>query len=210
VPILSSLLRVRPTKIELIRLRRRLQLARKVHRILRERLTILVNEFLLRSREAYSLRLEASRKLLEFYKRASILYSVYGEKLFQYYSSVIREGSRAIVGEENIAGVKTPTVRLVEPKTIEDKLYPELESLKKESLEILGTLIELGCIEEALRALGVNILRTKRKVNALEYMLIPQIINTIRYLRMKFEEREREEKARLKRVKVVLARRRGG
>ncbi len=207
---MSSLLRIRPTKIELIRLRRRLKLARKVHKILRERLTILVNEFLIRVRDAYRLRVESYKRLAELYRRASILYSVYGENLFRYYESFLSESAKTVVGEENIAGVKTLSTRFIEPEFVENKLFPELNEFREGVKELVNTLIELGCAEEALRSLGINILRTKRKVNALEYMLIPQIINTIRYLRMKFEEREREEKARLKRVKIVLSRRRGG
>jgi len=54
--------------------------------------------------------------------------------------------------------------------------------------------------------LGMEINRTKRITNALEYIIIPSLQATINYLTMKFEERDREEKTRLKRVKVLLAR----
>jgi V/A-type H+/Na+-transporting ATPase subunit D len=50
----------------------------------------------------------------------------------------------------------------------------------------------------------MEINRTKRIVNALEYLVIPELKTTIKYLNMKFEERDREEKSRLKRVKVLL------
>ncbi len=206
---MSSLLRVRPTKIELIRLRKRLQLARKVHRILRERLTILVNEFLVKIREAYALRREVSENLVNVYSRAFLLYSVYGENITRYYSSATREKLRAIVGLENIMGVKTTTVRLEKPEYVEETLIRDLGVFREEAINIIRNIIELGKTEKAIDSLGKEILRTKRKVNALEYTLIPQIWNTIRYLRMKFEEREREEKARLKRVKALLERRRG-
>jgi len=52
----------------------------------------------------------------------------------------------------------------------------------------------------------MEINRTKRITNALEYIVIPGLQVTINYLNMKFEERDREEKARLKRVKVLVAR----
>ncbi len=206
---MSSLLRVRPTKIELIRLRKRLALAKKVHRILRERLTILVNEFLLKVREAFTLRRKISTNIVNVYNKAFLLYSAYGENIVNYYSVNTKKKLKAIVGLENIMGVKTVTVRLEEPEYIETTVIKDLDIFRKECVDIIKDIIELGKAEKAIDALGREILKTKRKVNALEYTLIPQIWNTIRYLRMKFEEREREEKARLKRVKALLERRRG-
>ncbi|MET1159928.1 MAG: V-type ATP synthase subunit D [Thermoprotei archaeon] len=207
--VLSSLLRVRPTKIELIRLRRRLALARKVHRILRERLTILVNEFLTRAREAYRLRLRVNELITRIYSRASMITSIYGSSVFDYYKSVTRKPTTAVVGIENIMGVKTRTAIVKEAEIIEP-LYPGLDTFRREAFELIQLIIDLGRAEQALLALGREIEKTKRKVNALQYLVIPRMENTIRYLMMKFEEREREEKARLKRVKSVLERRRGG
>lgn len=209
VPAMSSLLRIRPTKIELIRLRRRLALAKKVHRILRERLTILVNEFLLRVREAFTIRRKIGTNIMEVYNKSFLLYSVYGENIINYYSTGTKKKLKAIVGLENIMGVKTVTVRIEEPEYIETTVIKDLDDFRKECIGIIKDIIELGKAEKAINALGREILKTKRKVNALEYTLIPQIRNTIKYLRMKFEEREREEKARLKRVKALLERRRG-
>lgn len=209
VPAMSSLLRIRPTKIELIRLRRRLALAKKVHRILRERLTILVNEFLLRVREAFTIRRKIGTNIMEVYNKSFLLYSVYGENIINYYSTGTKKKLKAIVGLENIMGVKTVTVRIEEPEYIETTVIKDLDDFRKECIGIIKDIIELGKAEKAINALGREILKTKRKVNALEYTLIPQIRNTIKYLRIKFEEREREEKARLKRVKALLERRRG-
>ncbi len=59
-------------------------------------------------------------------------------------------------------------------------------------------------LQRSLELLGMEISRTRRIVNALEYVVIPGLQMTIKYLYMKFEERDREEKARLKRVKVLL------
>ena len=60
-------------------------------------------------------------------------------------------------------------------------------------------------LQSSLEILGREINRTKRIVNALEYMIIPSLENTISFLEQKFEERDREEKSRMKRVKVILA-----
>ena len=205
---MSSVIRVRPTKIELIRLRKRLTLARKVHRILRERLTILVNEFFTRLREAYRLRKQMEPELKKAYVYAVAMYSLYGESLLDYYKATTREPLRVIPGVENIMGVKTYAVELVESKSIETGVMRELEEFRKTAEDTIRLLLKLGEADEACINLGKEIKKTKRKVNALEYTLIPQLLNTIKYLRMKFEEREREEKARLKKVKSMLEKKR--
>jgi len=204
----SSLLRVRPTKIELIKLRRRLVLARKVHRILRERLTILVNEFLIRVREAYALRIDASKDLDRVYRQAVYMYGFYGDMLQEHLRRTIKKDAKVITGVENIMGVKTPALHLIEPEYTVNPLLPDVTEFRETAIRAVKKILELGQAERAVISLGKEIKKTRRKVNALEYILIPKILATIKYLRMKFEEREREEKARLKRVKSILERRR--
>ncbi len=208
-PSMSSLIRVRPTKIELIKLKRRRDLARKVHHILRERLTILVNEFLTRIRSAYRIRREVNDKIIDVYNRAVFLSGLYGEQIYRYFEGIATEGSGVIIGYENIMGVRSYTAMY--KKGVFRPVLPELEDFRRDAERLIERIIELGRIEQSIHALGVEITKTKRRVNALEYIFIPKLEATIKYLRMKFEEREREERARLKRVKGMLeARRRGG
>ncbi len=206
---MSSLMRVRATKIELIRLRRRRDLARKVHRILRERLTILVNEFLTRVREAYDFRLELNKHVLSVYSKAMLLTGIYGDKSYSFLRSSTKKGIRVYVGYENVMGVRSVSAVVKEPE-IPVSLPPGLDVFSREAVKIITMIIDLGRTEQAIISLGREIGRTKRKVNALEYIVIPRLEKTIRYLSMKFEEREREEKARLKRVKGMLEKKRGG
>ena len=74
------------------------------------------------------------------------------------------------------------------------------------SEKCLEAIVELAELQRSMAKLGMEINRTKRIVNALEYLIIPGLQATIKYLNMKFEERDREEKSRLKRVKVLLER----
>jgi len=74
------------------------------------------------------------------------------------------------------------------------------------SEESLRAIVELAELQRNFELLAMEINRTKRITNALEYIVIPGLQVTINYLNMKFEERDREEKARLKRVKVLVAR----
>lgn len=202
---MSTLLKVRPTKIEFIRLRRRLHTARRVQKILSDRLTILVNEFMISLRETLEKRYLLLERLTGIYRRAEVLSSIYGSSIREYlYNTTSRP--EIYIGTENIMGVKikTPIVRYSEDP---GNLPPGLEEFCRESRELVTTILELTKLEYTLRELGREISATKRKANALQYVIIPRLKNTIRYLQLKFDEREREEKARLKRIKQVLSRR---
>ena len=201
---MSSLQRVRPTKIELIRLKRRLEISVKVERILRERLIILINEFLVLLKEGVSKRQSVSTLLINLNSRAVMLSGVYGENIYSLLEKTVPKNN-CVVGTENIMGVKTKTAILVkntEKKTVKTPFDDFIE----ESTRFIEEVLDLAKTEYALRALGKEIRVTKRRVNALDYILIPRLKSTIKMLQLKFDEREREEKARLKRVKASLER----
>ncbi|MEM0378141.1 MAG: V-type ATP synthase subunit D [Thermosphaera sp.] len=203
---LSTLQRTRPTKIELIRLRKQLVLAVKVHKVLRERLTVLINEFLAQLKESIEKRKKVNELILPVYNRSAGLIGVYGENVFDlFYKS--RPELTSIVTTENIMGVITRGM-IIKTQSEDKALYAGFKDFQTQSLELLKAIVELGKAEEAVLALGREIKSTKRRVNALNYIVIPRLSTQIRLLRMKFDEREREEKSRLKRVKSVLDRRR--
>ncbi|MCK5434257.1 MAG: V-type ATP synthase subunit D, partial [Dehalococcoidales bacterium] len=79
-----------------------------------------------------------------------------------------------------------------------------LDQIAQLSEKCLEAIIVLAELQSSLELLGREINRTKRIVNALEYLTIPSLQATIKFLYMKFEEKDREEKSRLKRVKVLL------
>lgn len=208
----KQLIKVRPTKIELIKLRRRLTLARRIQKIVKDRLSILIMEFLQIARETIEAKVKAQTDFAEAYKALSLAGGYHGyialDKEF-----TASEGNPGIVtGSRNIAGVKIPTVEL---KTENDDGHHQGYSLADTSAWVdrssdefqkcLETIVQLAELQASLEILGREINRTKRIVNALEYMIIPSLGATISFLEQKFEERDREEKARMKRVKVILA-----
>ena len=193
----------RPTKIELIRLRRRLKLARRLHKMLRDRLTILVQEYLINLKEAMRVREELHKTLMNFYKALALAHTVMSTADFELLYSKIKELELS-VGLRNIAGVKALVIEVPSEGVEVSKVSEAIITSYRDHL--LKVITHLAEIESALNALGAEVMRTKRRVNALEYILIPKLIATIKYLSMKFEEREREEKSRLKRVKEILTR----
>ncbi len=209
-----AILRVRPTKIELIRLKRRLALARRIHKILKERLMILVTEYLNNIKIAMKLRSKIKEQISQLYTSSTLAHSIHGYSGIDLLAKATNKPFELVVGTQSIAGVRTIYLEFRKKADLQEKPLPlnitsiAAEETRIEALKLMEDLIELAEKEKLLDLLGKEISRTKRRVNVLEYMFIPKLKATIKYLQMKFEEREREEKIRLKRVKVVLSRRR--
>lgn len=199
-------MRVRPTKIELIRLKKRLGTSVRVRRILSERLTVLVNEFMSTLKECVLRRDNLQKQVIDVYRRGEIMLGTYGPSLVEYLRSNVSK-PRIFIGTENIMGVKIKT--FITKYDEKQHAYPlAIDDFVKLSKEFTSLVLDLAKLEYALRELGHEINVTKRKSNALEYVIIPKLRSTIRYLQLKFDEREREEKARFKRIKQVLTKRR--
>jgi V/A-type H+-transporting ATPase subunit D len=205
-------LKVRPTKIELIRLKRRLALSQRVERIVKDRLSILTMEFLQVARECAELRERLLEEFRQAYKALTITGGYHGRTPLERELVVTEGGVELQAGARNVAGVRMPLFELGEAKAPGARGYglqdtsAWLDQSANSAAKVLETLVELAEAERGLELLGMQIRRAKRIRNALEYVVIPSLQVTIKYLYMKFEEREREEKGRLKRVKVILER----
>ena len=202
----------RPTKIELIKLRRRLVLASKIQKIIKDRVSILILEFLQIARQT----VEAKRTLLdEFsksYKALSIAAGYHGYIALEKELIASERGLAIAAGLRNVGGVRIPAFELKEAQGVVRgyslvDTSSWLDQAAQLSEKCLESIVELAELQRSLELLGREINRTKRILNALEYLIIPGLQATIKYLYMKFEERDREEKSRLKRVKVLLERR---
>ncbi|MEA3442952.1 MAG: V-type ATP synthase subunit D [Chloroflexota bacterium] len=206
----QQLIKVRPTKIELVKLKRRLSLAQRVQKIVKDRLSILTMEFLETARET----MEAKEKLIgsfsEGYKALSLASGYHGYMALDKELIASEVDPKVIAGLRNIAGVRIPSFELRNNGKIM-KGYSLVDTsswldyaaqLSKKCLEAI---VELAELQKSLELLGIEINRAKRVTNALEYIIIPGLQVTINYLNMKFEERDREEKTRLKRVKMLIA-----
>ena len=208
---MPQLLKVRPTKIEFVKLKRRLALAKRVQRIVKDRLSILAMEFLQTARET----VEAKRKLLaqfsEAYKAWSIATGYHGYIALEKELMSTEADLKIATGLRNIVGVRIPSLELMgEKRLMRGYNLVDTSSCLDHAAQLwekcLKAIIELAESQKSLELLGMQIKRAKRIANALEYVVIPGLQVTINYLNMKFEERDREEKSRLKRIKVLVAR----
>ncbi|MCD6452926.1 MAG: V-type ATP synthase subunit D [Dehalococcoidales bacterium] len=210
---MSQMIKVtRPTKIELIKLKRRLTLASRIQKIIKDRVSILILEFLQIARQT----VEAKRRLLEefsgTYRELSVAAGYHGYIALEKELLASESDLGIAAGLRNIGGVRIPAFELKKAQRVGMgyglvDTSSWLDRTAESSGKCLETIIELAELQRGLELLGKEINRTKRILNALEYLIIPGLQATIKYLDMKFEERDREEKSRLKRVKVLLERR---
>jgi len=209
----SQAIRIRPTKVEFIKLRRRHSVAKRVHRIIKDRLTILVSEMLSLTKDAMAKRTELNKELRLGYQQLMLAYVQKGGIQLDIDAMAAQGEVGVSFLTRNVAGVAAP---LVESEPIVRSpggrgltLHDETVSVQKTAEHFekaTELLVELADIENSIVLVGLEVRATRRKVNMLEHSVIPKIEETISYLSMKFEEREREEKTRFKRVKDIITR----
>jgi len=208
---MPQLIKVRPTKIELVKLKRRLSLAERVQKIVKDRLSILTMEFLQTARETVEAKRELVDVFSEAYKALSIATGYHGYIALEKELIATEADPKVAAGLRNVAGAKIPSFELMsDEKPMRGYSLVDTSSWLDHAAQLsekcLKAIVELAELQRGLELLGMEINRIKRTTNALEYIIIPGLQMTINYLNMKFEERDREEKARLKRVKVLVAR----
>lgn len=197
-------LRVNPNRMELLKLKKRLVFARRGHKLLEDKLEGLIQRFLQESKDYRTFREELESEFLTFltlgvYVRSRILDDRWQRVVQAVRGNVVlrqRIEKRMNIPVEvlNVEVVSPPSYSLIETPTVLDELSRGWEKL-------LRKMIELANKERYLVALAMEIERTKRRVNALEYKLIPQLEETIKFISTKLEELERSNFFRLLRLK---------
>ncbi|OYT61373.1 MAG: V-type ATP synthase subunit D [Thermofilum sp. ex4484_15] len=200
-----SYLKVRPTRMELINLRRRLRLVERAKDLLKDKENALVTEFLRALREYLAVK-EELREALEKLRTYVGLAEIESSSLNLEEIVLLRgEAYRLEAYVRNVMGVKVPSFKL--SKVEEVKVSRNLISLPlyvaklvKEGDRMLNALISLLSLELELRELALEIFKTRRRANALEYVISPELKKVIKEIEMTLEEREREDIYRLRRV----------
>ena len=205
----QQIMKIRPTKIELIRLRRRVKVAKRLHKVLKDRLIILSQELIALIKESRELRQEIHERIAACERNLMDTASYTPPLMIDLLASTRMETAQAVIGTRVIAGVRVPLLEYEAKKAKYDPAaYPiTLENAGGCYEELVSKILRLAEMEASILLVGKEVSRVKRRVNALETILIPRIEATIKYLMMKFEEREREDKTRMKKVKQLLEKR---
>ncbi len=201
-------LSVNATRMELLRLRKRLNLARRGHKLLRDKQEELMRRFLGYLNELKNLRGELKNNLAELFKKAVYIrmnmpdYKVNNIGLLQTDKLTVKKT------EDRIMNIRAPRFEI--EKLPNPYIYSLIEtpagidSFAGLLKELTPALIKLAELEATITLLSEELEKTRRRVNALEYILIPSLMETIKYITMKLAELERSNLVRLMRVKELV------
>jgi V/A-type H+-transporting ATPase subunit D len=201
---------VHPTRMELLTLRKRRKIAERGRDLLREKLDALMMEFFQFVREINTLRAKAQDLLAEAYESFVEAQMAMGYMKLEQTSVGVDDRFSIESKTRNIIGVTIPYIQVnVKPlTTFPYSIYDTSITLDEATLKMadaIKAIAELSSAEAAVKKLAEAIAATKRRVNSLEYVIIPRMLSTIRYIEMHLEEAEREDFFRLKRIKSRMA-----
>jgi len=198
---------VKPTRMELLRIRKRKILAENGHDLLSEKKDALINEFFKVVDKRKELRKELKDKLGDSYDSLTEAEMLLGKNDIQSISNGAIKMDGVDIKSEHIMGVQVPSFK---PDVPEERFYGytdtsvKLDEAVEEFRGVLKIILELAEIEGKLTRLADEIEKAKRRVNALEYIYIPRLEATIEYIERQLEEREREDFFRRKKIKSLM------
>jgi V/A-type H+-transporting ATPase subunit D len=203
---------VSPTRMELLYLRRREKLAEKGHDLLREKRDALIAEFFDVVGEVRDARKEAEETLQEAFNYLILAQARLGVDEVRQLSLMTPQEISLEFSSRSIMGVNVPLLELQGElvRDVTDRGYgftdssAAVDKCARSFEEALKKIIKLAELEEAVRNLAGEVEKTKRRVNALEYVMIPRLKTTRKYIQMRLEEMERENFTRLKKIKAML------
>ena len=208
---MAELLNVKPTRMELLNLKRRIKLAKKGHKLLKDKQDALIMEFFTIYDEALQLREELGMKMAEAFKVLQAAEIDVGTLRLKEISLSVKPNREIDVKKRNVMGVPVPLIEAESfRRSTKERGYALVSSSAKVDLaaekfeEVLDLAVRLAEVEETLKRLAKEIEVTKRRVNALEYIIIPRMEATVKFIKGRLDEMERENFFRLKRVKALI------
>jgi V/A-type H+-transporting ATPase subunit D len=196
---------IRPTRLELLRTRRRIVLARKGLNLLKLKRSALIAEFFSLSKQGLALRGDLQKKIARGYESIRMAEMMEGPVRLENISMMLPDLYPVKVETRNVMGVKTPKVDAGPYAPIPAATLLDLPTSVNESVRhfqgIYEVILQIAEKENALRRLLLEIERTKRRASAIENVFIPRLQNTVRYIKFRFDELERDAFAMLKTVK---------
>ena len=209
-------LNVNPTRMELSKLKKRLTTASRGHKLLKDKQDELMRQFINLVKYNNTIRQEVEKELQGSLKDFVMARAVMSSEFLEEAIAYPKENITVDVGSKNIMSVNVPVMNFKRQlEGDEGSIFPygfantssELDDALTKLYGIVPKLLELAEVEKSCQLMADEIEKTRRRVNALEYMTIPQLQETIKYIRMKLDENERSALTRLMKVNSMIEQR---
>ena len=203
---------VNPTRMELTRLKGRLKTARRGHKLLKDKRDELMKQFLDTVREVRSLRAEVEEDLMRVHKSFTVASALMSSEALEQALLYPKQSVELTRTTQNIMSVNVPVYDFQTKTKSDSDIYPygfaqtsgELDDALGALASVFQDMLELAQAEKKTQLLASEIEKTRRRVNALEYVMIPEMEKNIKYISMKLEENENSTKVRLMKVKEMV------
>ena len=205
-------LNVNPTRMVMSKLKGQLKVAIKGHKLMKDKRDELMRIFLELAREIKALREEVEPVLEEVYGSFSVARAVMTPEMLEEALMYPKQSVKLVAEEKNVMSIDVPSFDFEQENTQTGSVYPygfattsgELDkSIEKLSI-LFPKLLQLAGMEKEAMLIADEIEKTRRRVNALEYVKIPNYRETIKYIKMKLDENERGNQTRLMKVKDMM------
>lgn len=203
---------VNPTRMELTRLKKKLVTASRGHKLLKDKRDELMRQFLDMARENMELRKKVEAGIKAANTNFVIAKAGMNEQTLSTALMAPKQEVRVALGDRNVMSVDIPVYDYKTKSANSNDIYSygfaftsgELDDAVKSLSDILPDMLRLAEVEKSCQMLAAEIEKTRRRVNALEHVIIPETREGIKYISMKLDENERSTQVRLMKVKDMM------
>ena len=203
---------ITPTRMMLKQLKGRLKTARRGHKLMKDKRDELMRQFMDIVRLNKQLRERVEQGLTEAFAALQVASAIMSPEMLEQALLYPRQSVELDMEFKNIMSVNVPQYSFHTRNNDPSEIYPygfaqtsgELDDAVQGLSDVMADLLRLAQMEKSAQLLAQEIEKTRRRVNALEYVMIPQLDETIRYITMKLDENERGNLTRLMKVKDMM------
>lgn len=203
---------ITPTRMVLNQMKGRLKTASRGHKLLKDKRDELMRQFMDVVRRNKELRTKVEQGLTEAFGALSVASAVMSPEMLEQALLYPRQSVTLDVSFKNIMSVNVPVYDFQTKTAEEGDIFPyglaqtsgELDDAMTALSGVFEDMLELAQVEKTMQLLAQEIEKTRRRVNALEYVMIPDLQKNIKYISMKLEENENSTKVRLMKVKEMV------
>ena len=203
---------VSPTRMELTRLKGKLRTAQRGHKLLKDKRDELMKQFLETVREVRALRAEVEEELMRVHGAFTVASALMSSEAMEQALLYPKQSVVLTQTTQNIMSVNVPVYDFQTQTRSDSDIYPygfaatsgELDTAVDALGKVFKKLLKLAEIEKSAQLMAEEIEKTRRRVNALEYVMIPNTQEAIRYINMKLDENDRATTIRLMKVKDMI------